>query len=228
MKKLLPLLLTANASALTEPQILEHLYHNLNGDSWSTPWDLSNTDPCTYGGVVCSTDNRVIEINLSDNNLVGSITPHLYSLTKLQKVDFSKNGIINAGWDRIEELQSVAGSSGSLSPLKVMDLTSNRIHSLSGISHLKETLTGLHMTYNNLKSWQDELFELKNLQVLAVSENGIGGKVDERLAGLGGLMELYCYGNELTGTLREFCNLQSTHSCWNHLTSSPLLSLSSP
>jgi hypothetical protein len=99
MKKLLPLLLTATASALTEPQILEHLYHNLNFDSWSTPWDLSNTDPCTYGygGVVCSTDNRVIEINLSDNNLVGSITPHLYSLTKLQKVDFSKNGIINAG-----------------------------------------------------------------------------------------------------------------------------------
>lgn len=186
--------------ALTEKEILTHLYHNLNGDSWTQPWDLTAA-PCTYTGVVCA-NNRVVEISLSDNNLQGSISPHLYALEKLERVDFSKNGIYNAGWDRITELDS--SSSGVVSPLKVIDLTSNRIHSLEGVENLKETLTGLHMTYNNLKSWQDELFELKGLSVLAVSENEIGGKVDKRLGGLVGLKELYCYGNLLTGTIREF------------------------
>jgi Leucine-rich repeat (LRR) protein len=208
--KLSQLLLTSLAgaaviplsSALTEPQILEHLYHNLNGDSWTNPWDLTSTSICTdYHGVVCK-KSRIAEIDLSDNNLQGSITPHLYSLEYLEKVDFSKNGIVNAGWDRISDLPNFS-SDNKVAPLKVIDLGANKIHSLNGISLLKDTLTGLHMTYNNIKEWQDDLFTLKNLQVLAVSENGIGGKVDERIGQLVGLKEFYCYGNELTGTLRE-------------------------
>ena len=203
LSALLAALLAPTAkSALTEKEILTHLYHNLNGDSWTQPWDLTAA-PCTYAGVVCA-NNRVVEISLSDNNLQGSISPHLYALEKLERVDFSKNGIYNAGWDRITDLGSSSSGGTVVSPLKVMDLTSNRIHSLEGVENLKETLTGLHMTYNNLKSWQDELFELKGLSVLAVSENEIGGKVDKRLGGLVGLKELYCYGNVLTGTIRKF------------------------
>ena len=140
---------------------------------------------------------------------MGSISPHLYGLEGLKKVDFKGNGIVNAGWDRIQDLlnaesSSNGGASKGVAPLQVMDLTSNKIHSLQGISALKDTLKGLHLTYNNLKSWQDELFELKGLEVLAVSENGIVGGVDERVGGLTGLKEFYCYGNELTGTFREF------------------------
>jgi Leucine-rich repeat (LRR) protein len=201
-QQLLLLSLAVAAHSLTEPQILEHLYHNLNGDSWTTPWDLSSTSICTdYHGIVCK-NNRIVEIYLSDNNLQGSITPHLYSLEYLEKVDFSKNGIVNAGWDRIADLPNFS-SDNKVAPLKIFDLTSNKIHSLTGISLLKDTLTGLHMTYNNLKEWQDDLFTLKNLQVLALSENGIGGTVDERIGELVGLKEFYCYGNDLTGTLRE-------------------------
>ena len=196
LSTLFPLLM-GELDALTEQQILEHLYHNLNGDNWLTSWDLTE-DPCTYSGVVCA-NSKVVEIDLSDNNLVGSITPHLYSLQNLQRVYFSKNEINNAGWDRIDEL----GNDGSIAPLKVLDLTSNRIHSLEGVEHLKATLTELHLTFNNLKSWQDELFALSELQVLAISENEIGGKIDKRLTELANLKELYCYGNELTGTLRE-------------------------
>jgi hypothetical protein len=217
--------LTPAATALlNEKQILEHLYHNLNGDNWDTPWDLTDS-PCSstsYPGVICDSSNsHVVEINLSDNNLVGSITPHLYSIPNLKKVDFSKNSITNAGWDRIDMLYD-SDPNLVLAEITVMDLTSNRINSLKGVEHLKDSLTGLHLTYNNLRKWEDQLFDLQLLEVLAISENEIDGKVETRLGELIHLRELYCYGNLLTGTLPteigKLTKLQVVTFAENHLT----------
>ena len=199
---LLACTLLQSAAALSEKEVLHHIYGNLNGDNWDTAWDISGEDPCdesNYPGVKCNDNGHVIEIDLSDNNMAGSISPHVYTLPHLKNLDFSKNRITNAGWDRIDEV--VTGDT-LVSDVEVIDLTNNLINSVEGVGALKDSLTGLHMTYNNLKgTMPDELFQLEKLEILAISENALTGEIDARLGGLTDLLELYCYGNKITGSI---------------------------
>jgi hypothetical protein len=190
-------------SALTEVEVLYHVYANLNGNNWDSKWNVAGTDVCdesSYPGVKCNSAGKITEIHLKDNNLAGSISPFLYTLPHLKHVDVSKNRITNAGWDRLTP--EIVGSSAIGSTIEVIELTSNLISSVEGVSKLKDSLTGLHMTYNNLKGkMPSELFQLHLLEILAISENALTGTIDKHIGNLTNLLELYCYGNKLTGTI---------------------------
>lgn len=202
-------LLPSTYAALSETEVLQKLYQDLNGDNWDV--DTANDDDgywtgddiCSdysnYVGVTCNADGRVTKIALSDSSLVGSISPHVYTLAYLTELDFSKNRITSAGWDRIDE---VVSGDDLLADIEVIDLTNNFINSVEGITSLKDSLTGLHLTYNNLKGPIPlELFEMDQLEILAISENELTGKIDERIGRLTNLLEFYCYGNKITGTI---------------------------
>lgn len=185
--------------ALTEKEILQHLYGNLNGKNWDTQWNTDDDDICSYAGVTCNSEDHVTEIDLADNNLAGSISPYVYTLPFLKKMDMSKNRITNAGWDRID---TVLTSDELIANIEVIDVTNNLINSVEGVTKLKDSLVGLHMTYNNLKgTMPSELFDLEKLEVLAISENELTGTVDTNLGRLTNLLEFYCYGNKLTGEI---------------------------
>ena len=185
--------------ALTEKEILQHLYGNLNGKNWDTQWNTDDDDICSYAGVTCTSGDQVTEIDLADNNLAGSISPYVYTLPFLKKMDMSKNRITNAGWDRID---TVLTSDELIANIEVIDVTNNLINSVEGVTKLKDSLVGLHMTYNNLKgTMPSELFDLEKLEVLAISENELTGTVDTNLGRLTNLLEFYCYGNKLTGEI---------------------------
>ena len=187
------------SSALTEKEILQHLYGNLNGKNWDTQWNTDDDDICSYAGVTCNSEDHVTEIDLADNNLAGSISPYVYTLPFLKKMDMSKNRITNAGWDRID---TVLTTDELIANIEVIDVTNNLINSVEGVTKLKDSLVGLHMTYNNLKgTMPSELFDLEKLEVLAISENELTGTVDTNLGRLTNLLEFYCYGNKLTGEI---------------------------
>ena len=190
-------------SALTEMEVLYHVHANLNGNNWDNKWDVAGTDVCdesSYPGVKCNSAGRITEIHLKDNNLAGSISPFLYTLPHLKHVDVSKNRITNAGWDRLTP--EIVGSGAIGSTIEVIELTSNLISSVEGVSKLKDSLTGLHMTYNNLKgTMPSELFQLHLLEILSISENALTGTIDKHIGNLTNLLEFYCYGNKLTGTI---------------------------
>lgn len=187
------------SSALTEKEILRHLYGNLNGENWDTEWDTDDDDICSYAGVTCNSEDHVTEIDLADNNLAGSISPYVYTLPFLKKMDMSKNRITNAGWDRID---TVLTTDELIANIEVIDVTNNLINSVEGVTKLKDSLVGLHMTYNNLKgTMPSELFDLEKLEILAISENELTGTVDSNLGRLTNLLEFYCYGNKLTGEI---------------------------
>ncbi|KAL7543177.1 hypothetical protein ACHAXR_012471 [Thalassiosira sp. AJA248-18] len=190
-------------AALTQQEVLNHIHGNLNGPNWeNTVWNTTDTDPCSptsYPGVTCNSDGEITEIDLSDNDMAGSISPHVYTLPYLKNLDFSKNRITNAGWDRID---SVLTDDALIANIESIDLTNNLINTLEGVSQLSDTLTGLHLTYNNLKgSMPDELFGMYRLEILAVSENELSGEIDTRLGKLTNLLEFYCYGNQMTGEI---------------------------
>jgi Leucine-rich repeat (LRR) protein len=189
-------------SALSEMEVLYHVHANLNGNNWDSKWDVDSTDICdgsSYPGVKCNSAGKITEIHLKDNNLAGSISPYLYTLPHLKHVDVSKNRITNAGWDRLTT--EIVGDD-AIGNIEVIELTSNLISSVEGVSKLKDSLTGLHMTYNNLKgTMPSELFQLHQLEILAISENALTGTINKHLGNLTNLLEFYCYGNKLTGTI---------------------------
>jgi len=188
------------SAAFQQKQILRHVYNGLNGDNWEKiTWDFDDDECNDFDGVVCNSAGHIIEINLPNNNMAGDVPPHVYTLPFLKSLDFSKNRITNAGWDKLDD---VLTGDTLLANVQSIDLTNNMINTVEGVTKLKDSLTGLHMTYNNLKGpMPRELFELTNLEILAISENSIEGKIDTRLGRLTNLLEFYCYGNKVTGEI---------------------------
>jgi Leucine-rich repeat (LRR) protein len=195
-------LLPSAIAVLDEKEVLYRIHAGLNGDNWDNKWDTDSADLCSggsYPGVKCNSAGKITEINLKDNNLAGSVSPHVYTLPYLKHLDLSKNRITSAGFDRIDV---VIESKDDIGDIEVIELTNNLVSSVSGVSKLAKSLTGLHMTYNNLKgTMPGELFGLPLLEILAVSENQLTGTIDKRLGNLTNLLEFYCYGNKLTGTI---------------------------
>ena len=198
----LALFLARPTSALDEKQVLSHFYENADGPNWKRGWDTDEDDVCSesYPGVSCDSNGRVSEIDVSDNNLSGSISPHVYTLKGLTTLDVSKNRITNAGWNRIEVVEKMGNSVSD--SIEVIKLTNNLVNTVEGLGKLSASLKELHMTYNNLKgTMPSEFFELPKLEVLAMSENALDGKIDTRIGKMDNLLELYCYGNKITGTI---------------------------
>jgi hypothetical protein len=64
---------------------LTSLYHSAGGANWhnNNGW-LTDSDPCTWFGVSCTSENaNVNNIELANNNLAGSIPPNIGNLNQV-------------------------------------------------------------------------------------------------------------------------------------------------
>ena len=80
----------ANVSFL-EREALVKLYQATNGTNWTNKWNLSAPINTWYG--VKLYNDKVIAINLADNNLTGSLPNEITDLVFLQTLDLHKNTI---------------------------------------------------------------------------------------------------------------------------------------
>eukprot|EP01083_Nonionella_stella_P265467 899226_1 len=73
---------------------LQDLYYATNGPSWYHPWDIhSHESPCAWQGVCCNYydpphKSNIIMLNLSSNNLQGTIPPTLTNMQFLNTILF--------------------------------------------------------------------------------------------------------------------------------------------
>jgi predicted outer membrane repeat protein len=76
-----------------ECQALIALYESTDGENWTdnSGWNVTNT-PCSWYGVTCK-NGSVEKLELSNNNLNGSISKKFFKLKKLEKLDLSYNEI---------------------------------------------------------------------------------------------------------------------------------------
>ena len=77
--------------SLPEKDALIKLYIATNGSQWKNKWDL-NAPVSKWYGVKLSND-KVISIDLTNNNLVGELPTELGSLVYLQKLKLTRNSI---------------------------------------------------------------------------------------------------------------------------------------
>ena len=203
--------------------VLMELYNATSGANWTnnTNWG-SSAHIDSWHGVTLS-GNRVAELQLRENNLIGSIPSSLGSLTRLRALYL---------WDN-QLTGSIPSSLGSLTNLTDLDLSDNQLtgsipSSLGGLTNLKELgLWGNQLT----GSIPSSLGSLTNLTDLHLSDNQLTGSIPSSLGSLTNLKELGLWGNQLTGSipssLGSLINLTRLWASNNHFTGSIPSSLGS-
>ena len=219
-----------------ERDALIALYNSTDGDNWnsSTGWKdpplaadgfaMPGTETAWYG-ITCNGGNTmVLQLNLNDNNLNGTVPAELGNLANLQQLNL-----------RLNQLNGpIPSELGNLSNLEELDLGQNQLigfipPELSNLSKLwdlffySNQLTGsippelgnlTNLRYLNLGENQltgtipAELGNLANLRVLGLGDNHLTGPIPAELENLASIITLNLHTNQLTGTIpTELANL---------------------
>ncbi|KAK4354638.1 hypothetical protein RND71_026832 [Anisodus tanguticus] len=158
-------------------------------------WNASSSTPCSWQGIYCSPQQRVISVSLPNIFLNLSYLPsELSSLSSLQLLNLSSTNISG----------SIPSSFGSFTHLRLLDLSSN---SLSGpIPSELGGLTSLQFLFLNSNRLSakipQQLSELSSLEILCLQDNLLNGSIPKQLASLVSLQQFRIGGNpQLTGEI---------------------------
>ncbi len=168
--------------SLEECKTLEKLFFDTGGPNWRNAYGwLRSNQPCDWFGITCvssSWPRKITRIDLSANNLAGSLPGELARLTELReiRIDNSGPGI------RFKKLTgTLPAVIGQLEHLEVLQLGNN---DFSGTIPLE---------YGNLA----------NLRELSLADNALTGPIPDPLANLASIENLDLSGNDLAGRIPD-------------------------
>lgn len=198
----------------TECEALVALYEASDGDNWgnNTNW-LQMTTPSDWYGVTVS-EGHVTEVDLWENQLVGTIPSQLGNLTNLVRLDLDDNQLTG----------TIPPELGNLGNLSYLYMEENQLEGtippeLGNLTNL----TNVRLGWNQLTGTIPiELCNLTNLTYLSLESNQLAGSIPPGLGGLTDLGELDLSYNGLTGAipveLGNLSNLRSLGLGTNQLT----------
>ena len=211
----------------TDQDILVALYNATGGPKWpnNTNW-LTDAPLNDWYGVGADATGRIVRLQLTRNNLSGSIPRELGSLASLKYLYLYSNqlsGSIPRELGSLASLEELSLSSnqlsgpiprelGSLASLRRLYLSSNQLsgsipRELGSLASLEE----LSLSSNQLSgSIPRELGSLASLEELSLSSNQLSGPIPRELGSLASLRRLYLSSNQLSGSIpRELGSLAS-------------------
>lgn len=164
------------------------LYDATDGANWNITWDL-NQPMTSWYGVTLSIDGCVTQLDLSSNNLNGTIPPELEDLSNLEQLLLANNQLSG----------NIPPELGNLASLLILDISNNQ---LSGSIPVElGNLPTLYLFYANSNqltgSIPDELSNV--LQHLHLGNNQLTGAIPTTLNN--DLRELYLSYNQLSGLI---------------------------
>lgn len=158
-----------------ECEAMVALYASADGDAWqdSAGW-LTDNSPCGWLGVTCE-GGRVVALDLSENQLVGTIAPELGNLANLEELYLYDNQLTG----------SIPPELGNLANLRGISLSHNELTGAIPPELGKLTnLLGLHLSYNRLTGRiPPEFANLVHLQELNLGGNRLTGSIPPELCG---------------------------------------------
>ena len=107
------------ATSVAEFQALKDLYNTTNGGSWTNSQNWLVGDPCISGwfGVTCNSGYGIVSLDLSNNNVAGTLPNSIGNLTFLTKLALGGNGVTG----------SIPSSVSSMALLSYLLLSNNRL-----------------------------------------------------------------------------------------------------
>lgn len=177
---------------MSDNLMLQEVFSSTGGLSWdnSENWLRDDVSICEWYGVTCDDQNRVSELNLDDNNLVGLVPSIVFYLPNLRKLNMGRNKV----WAKFDDIQ--------YSKLEELHLHETEVNSLVGISNA-DSLKFLDLKKTQLvgRTIPDELYHLSNLTVLELSECGLTSTISSEIGKLTQLVSLLLDRNDLTGQM---------------------------
>jgi len=155
--------------------VLVKIHQSTNGANWTTQWNFA-TPIHTWYGIALNANGCVTEINLSNNNLTGTIPPEIGQLAALTRLNMHSNnlsGNIPSTIGNLSELLQIWLFKNQLSgmlPPEIGNL-SNLTHFGAGVNQLTGTIPG---SYGNLS----------NLGFFTIPQNQLSGCFDANLVNI--------------------------------------------
>lgn len=171
---------------------LVELYNSTAGANWTFNTNWLKGPVSSWHGIKVS-DNRVTEINIFSNNMVGPIPPSIKNLTELTSLVMYGN-LLNG---------SIPAELGQLNNLTTLYLHSNRLTGAipPELGQLKN-LKYFYLYSNQLSgSIPAALGQLNSLQRLYLHYNQLSGTIPPQLGNLPELTYLYLNNNQLSGSI---------------------------
>lgn len=201
-----PTSVSVQLSSLQEDSLaLVDLYNSTGGPNWfnSTNW-LTSAPVSNWFGVTV-TGNRVTDLNLENNGLVGTLPASIGSLTNLAFLNLNVNQLSG----------TIPTEIGNLINLTILVLNVNQLSGLipTAIANLTN-LTFLNLGINQLfGAIPTEIGNLTNLTGLSLGDNQLTGPIPAEIGNLTNLLSLGLEFNQLSGSIpKEIGNLTNLRS----------------
>jgi Leucine-rich repeat (LRR) protein len=196
---------------------LVDLYNSTNGDSWYIDYNWLTEKPVSQWYGISVMEDRVISIQLSVNNLSGSLPASMGNLSEVQYLSFFSNlltGSIPSQMGNLHKLQQVyfqtnqlsgniPAELGNLVKLKSLYLSGNKLSgsipaSLGNLTKLVELICAGNQLTGTIPA---ELSNLTKIKSLDLSGNQLIGNIPFDFSKLQWLNYLNLGNNQLTGTI---------------------------
>lgn len=173
-----------------EREVLLELYHSTAGTEWRIVWELS--EPVSRWHGVGIENGRVVSLELSDNNLNGTLPDAIGELKYLRKLDLSYNSVKGR----------IPKGVFNLRRLIVLNLQENNLTGQIPLLGRFGKLAILNISNNDLSGkLPRSLGRAKKIQRFSLSNNNFKGPVPRAIGKMESLMHLEIEGNHLTGDL---------------------------
>ncbi|KAG0486091.1 hypothetical protein HPP92_008186 [Vanilla planifolia] len=177
------------------------------GGSGLQDWDSAARPTCSFSGVMCDADNRVVAIVVTFSPLNGTISPEIALLDRLVNLTISGTGLHGGLPSEIVGMKSLrllnisnnllSGEfpklDGGLPALEVLDAYNNNFSGPlpSGVSGMPR-LRYLHLGGNFFSGEiPDSYSKIENLEYLGLNGNGLSGHIPASLGKLSKLQQMY-------------------------------------
>ena len=197
---------------------LVDLYNSTNGSGWKNHADWLTTAPLAFWYGVTQTKGRVRKLDVSYNDLNGTLPSSIADIGFLNVLYLNSNSITGAVPASIGNLKQLTdlllynnlftdmpATLGDLPNLSNLDLSDNRWTatiplSFGNLSNLKI----LNLGNNRLNgAIPDTLSHLSNLKWLVLSNNELTGNIPPSLTNLSNLTDLSLNNNQLSGPIPD-------------------------
>jgi len=220
---------------------LVDFYNSTGGPNWSYHTNWLTTAPVSTWDGVGVFENRVVDLEMWDNNLSGTIPSSIGNLTQLNTIILQNNpllsGAIPTEIGNLVNLTyliamgnqlsgAIPASIGNLVNLIGLEISGNLLSGPIPVSIANcKKLTILWLHYNQLSgAIPPEIGNLPNLNDLSLGNNLLSGAIPTEIGNLVSLTALYLNDNQLSGSIpasiSNLVNLQVLNISHNQLTGS--------